>query len=490
MQSLNKNEIFDLTFKYVTSLAKKKPYNIQMKAINNHFKNHNSIDREVYFERFHTFSKRNSVLMCRDFVYKNDLLTFRKFYIASPQLYLYYTFQVFSIYFSIFQVEQPFNESNIKVFYSGLVSKDSNIQRNSTYDQEYSKFKTERESFKNNHVYVIDIQNFFDSIDLNKLYKKLYMLVGTDVDGKLALKNLKEMFNFLEINSLPQLHHSVASSVLSQIYLMDITKFINEKLVDNNWEAVRFVDDLYINLKSNHSYKSINSFLHSLSKLMYIDKLNINTTKSSKLTPKKFIKLVEETSLDTYNQVDNVSNKYNINSPSISKIVRDKVKNLLENDGHLFLEFIKDVKYVFSTRHLDLNEYNRIIQKHISIDGEDVSKVITDLVFSKEWKILSNEQLNQILKCIELLFFDPYRFSILYCLIFDYLNKDYINKKIDYKKFALFYDSPIRLLMIFEQFTLQGQLNHHDFKIAATQLHEIDPNAYIYFKEFIFENNI
>ena len=73
--------------------------------------------------------------------------------------------------------------------------------------------------------------------------------------GREAINNLKSLFIKFNIVSLPQLHYSIASSLLSQIYLVDITKEVDQLLQQNNWVGVRFVDDFCINLNKNSLIK-------------------------------------------------------------------------------------------------------------------------------------------------------------------------------------------------------------------------------------------
>ncbi|MCG1965172.1 hypothetical protein K4P28_06690 [Staphylococcus epidermidis] len=111
---MDKELVLNIAYYYVITVAKSKPYNIQMKAILNEF-NNKSIDINSYIKTFENFNNNNEAFICKDFVYKNNLATYRKFYIASPSLYLYYTFQVFELYFDITKNNNIFNYSNIDI---------------------------------------------------------------------------------------------------------------------------------------------------------------------------------------------------------------------------------------------------------------------------------------------------------------------------------------------------------------------------------------
>ena len=242
---MDKELVLNIAYYYVITVAKSKPYNIQMKAILNEF-NNKSIDINSYIETFETFNNNNEAFICKDFVYKNNLATYRKFYIASPSLYLYYTFQVFELYFDI--TKNIFNSSNIDIYYSGIVKENfKEIKENCDFNNQYEKYKKKQSEYKNNYVLITDIANFFDSISIDALLRKCDSLISS-YRGREAINNLKSLFIKFNIVSLPQLHYSIASSLLSQIYLVDITKEVDQLLQQNNWVGVRFVDDFCINL--------------------------------------------------------------------------------------------------------------------------------------------------------------------------------------------------------------------------------------------------
>ena len=139
---MDKELVLNIAYYYVITVAKSKPYNIQMKAILNEF-NNKSIDINSYIETFETFNNNNEAFICKDFVYKNNLATYRKFYIASPSLYLYYTFQVFELYFDI--TKNIFNSSNIDIYYSGIVKENfKEIKENCDFNNQYEKYKKKK----------------------------------------------------------------------------------------------------------------------------------------------------------------------------------------------------------------------------------------------------------------------------------------------------------------------------------------------------------
>lgn len=486
---MEREEVLELAYKYVLSVAKNKQYNIQMKAILNEFNGFESKELKIYLSEFEEFNKGQEQFICKDFVYKNNLSTYRNFYIVSPSLYLYYTFQVFELYFSVFQDENICDFSNMDVYYSGNIVNDfSKVKLHSDFNYSYNEFQEKQKEFAGNHVLITDIQSFFDGISSNYLFEKIRVLCNKDRD-KIALKNLREMFKVFKIESLPQLHYSVASSVLSQFYLFDVSKEVNELLEKNNWTAVRFVDDFYINLKSKHSYKDINRFLHEYSSLLFKDNLNLNINKTKKLTPKKYENKLSdiETLKNNYGELSSLENyiKFIPKKHAVNFEVKNKIDELLENNAKKLMNFVKEVSKVFETYGLDLERYNRKVKKYISINGEDASKVIKSLMFSKEWKTkIGKSNLEEIVKCTELVFFDPINFTIFYCLIDSYLELDNQNK---FEVFENFYNAPLRILIIFEQLTVQGHITKHEFLKMKQKFEEVDTNSTRYLEKYIFK---
>ncbi|MCD8865285.1 hypothetical protein [Staphylococcus arlettae] len=485
---MDKKLVLNIAYNYVITVAKSKPYNIQMKAILNEF-NNKSIDINSYIKTFENFNNNNEAFICKDFVYKNNLATYRKFYIVSPSLYLYYTYQTFELYFDIIKKNNIFNYSHIDIFYSGIVNEDFKaIKENCDFNNQYEEYKNKQAEYKNNYVLITDIANFFESINVDVLLSKCNSLVFS-YRGKDAINNLKGLFMRFNIASLPQLHYSIASSLLSQIYLVDITREADQLLQQNNWSGVRFVDDFCINLNKKFTYKDINKFLHEYSNLLYKENLNLNLSKTKRLTPKNFEKLIS-TNKDKSGYDENIKSieeylnlkkgKYSVNDS-----IKKKANSLLEDAGNEFMNFIVEVKKIYKSYGLDIKRYNKKVDKYFSINKEDSSKVIKHFIFNQEWKKeISEIDLKTIIECKELIYFDPMNFTILYCLIHSYLN---ISKNSHFDQFNNFYDAPLRNLMIFEQLTIQGFVSKQEFHKVKNSFQEIDKNAALFFEKYIFK---
>ena len=132
---------------------------------------------------------------------------------------------------------------------------------------------------------------------------------------------------------------------------------------------------------------------------------------------------------------------------------------------------------------MDIEKYNKKVKTYFSINNEDAQKVINHFIFSKLWQKLSELDLKKILACKELVYFDPIKFTTLYCLINSYIgnHKDKI-----FNEFDGFYPSPIRNLIIFEQLTIQTYISKQEFSDIKDRFKEIDNHSIIFFEQYIF----
>ncbi|WP_394206377.1 hypothetical protein [Lactococcus chungangensis] len=270
---MSEEEILIYSYDYLMSGARGRKYNLQFIAINNYFnKKENYPKLEDYNLDYDDFIKKYESFCVRDFVYKKDYYSTREMYLISPSHYLYYTFNVFK-YFYGNQERLNFSKNNIKVFYSGLLSfSDSNIYINSNYSNSYNKFQSEKLSFVGGRALVIDIQNFFKNISTKTLIEKLFEYNRSSECEK-SINNLDNFFKVNNFGSLPQLHYSISSSVLSQFYLISFTEEMNNILADEDCKAVRFVDDMVISLPKNKRKKKMNEVLNKLTYYLWKDRL-------------------------------------------------------------------------------------------------------------------------------------------------------------------------------------------------------------------------
>lgn len=452
---MTNEEILDLAYKYVKAVSKSKNYNLQAIAntnfINNYKKEDILNDLRLNVKKFCKYNKHDSV---RDFVYKNDYFTPRKMYLISPICYLYYTYLVFRIA-HIFIMDKDildFSIKNVDVFYSGkLVFEDKYIYQNSKFNESYSDFKERCSSFIGRPALKIDISNFFDSIKIKNLIDKLRRIINNSE----IINDLEYFFNFLRIDSLPQYHYSLASSILSQFYLIDFTNSLNESCEENNLYCIRFVDDMYIiHLEDSEDYnKKNNMLLNEFSYFLWKDSLALNFNKTKMLTSEEFKK-----------ENDFIDFSY-FEPYSIEKIVNLKIREIINNK--LLTKFIRALNRLEKDKGLDLAEYKKLVNKYISIEGDNSNKVINSLIYSK-WKRIPLEDMHFIINNWRFILFNPSQFTILYISIYRHLEKlkeiDNSGGKIKKILSFLFSDKTftIRDSLVAITYLIQSKFRHKD----------------------------
>lgn len=243
-------------------------------------KNFDKIMTERYFQdnilngRFLT--EENNYIICENYEMKDDG-TFRNKTLISPILYIYYT----AIGMEINNKYIQKRNSNISVRYAG------NYQKNQLhYKQEYYEFIKELE--ENSILYdtfiKIDIKDFYESIDINKMTNLLKNSIQMNEKEQMEFK---EFVAFIGNKKFPQIDGGIASSYLATIVYLDIIdnryyKIITDILGKNNFKMVRYADDLYIFFyKADYSLKKLeNRLTYEYSNLIHEYSLNLNMKKT------------------------------------------------------------------------------------------------------------------------------------------------------------------------------------------------------------------
>lgn len=470
---MNDDELLNLAFQYIINMANAKPYNIQAKAISNYFERgtNNLPEKDKYELEYDEFIKNYPINSAKDFIYKKDYYTTREMYLISPQHYLYYTYHTFKILHTIFHgvTAIDFSIYNFKVFYSGQISFKNTtngvVKNNSNFNNSYNQFQEERNAFVGNKVLAIDIQDFFKSIHCDKLIKILKKMDTSKLCEK-SINNLAEFYKKNDFISLPQLHYSIASSALSQLYLDNFTKKMSKILAKEQCIAVRFVDDIYIQLPKYKRQKAVNNMLNRLTFHLWKDGLNLNSAKTKVLNNKSYKKLVELVDEDYL--ISNRKSNYNT-----EKLISRKVDHLLNNNGHILLAFFKELKNIEHSNGIDLKMYNNLIDNFISIDGDHATKVINNLIYSEKWKFLDSDVLYSLLKDNSYVFFNPSQFMIFFMRVNHHL------ELIDKVKLS-FIDNFVTNLKRNEEFTFRESIVTIQFFL---QNKTIDPELVIKMKD-------
>ena len=434
-------EILDLAYKYVKEVAQSKRYNLQSIAITSYFKKKelDSLEKEEYLLSYEKFLEKYKCIILKDFIYKNDYFTPREMYIISPQYYLYYTFNVFKYcYIRYGRGVIDFSRELFQVFYSGhLEIEDNAFDGNKVnYDYSYQKFLVKRNSYAGSRVLSIDLQDFFKNIKIKKIIGKLdYGIDDKDISFAETIANISNFLN--QFSSLPQLHYSIASSLLSQVYLEKFTDEVSKLLLTNKYkgfEAIRYVDDMYFKMPLYTRYKKENEFLEKLSYILWKDDLNINSKKTKRYSKNEFIKFIEQKNNYPYESIQEASQPANY----FSKKIQSKVEELVKDEGEKLINFFKKLSVLYDRQGIALKEYYDLLDKYIEVEGGSVSKIFNHLMFAKNNFIsqigLSN--LYCILEAPTFVLFNPTQFTVLYIKMNDYIrsrgcNKDFLENLVE-----------------------------------------------------------
>jgi hypothetical protein len=475
-------EIKEMSFDYVTS--QKNKYNPQVFANKNYLL---GLGREkvlrILDKSIDTFFSQYNPYKVRDFVYKNDYFTPRNMYLINPLYYLYYTYIVFSIVNELFRTKHiDFSNENIKVFYNGYLDfgfSKKQITDNAVYHKSYKLFQKELKKYWGKPALKIDIKDFFNSIKVEKLIKKLKSLLGVNR----FVDELGEFFAHCSFYYLPQFHYSIASSILSQIYLTDFDNKIQELLVRENLQLIRYVDDMYIIfLDEIEDRKKTNTILNEISFMLWEDSLVLNTTKTEMLSVSEY-QMKTETLSNNYE--DEHYNKF-----SSGILIENKALEIIE-DGNLNL--IVDTLCKIERKYgIDLQKYNELLDKYVAINGGEVGKIFNNIIFGKKWIKLSEKEMVKLVRNWKYIFFNPNQFTVLYLMVYRHLEKKGIINNNGFKirellNYLFKNDSfTLRDTMVAVSYLFQSNLKHKDL---IKKIESINPNYVDFIQTFIIDRN-
>ncbi|UPJ16567.1 RNA-directed DNA polymerase [Bacillus cereus] len=422
------------------------------------------------------FCETNPVKKARDFVYKNDYFTPRNMHLINPLYYTYYTYIVFKIadLFLNGSGKLNFSRERMNIFYSGFLDMHSkeDIPRNAKFNTSYRLFQEEREKYFGMPVLKVDIQDFFNSIKVKSLINRLRAYLGEQS----VINDLEYFFDFCGFEHLPQFHYSIASSILSQFYLLDFDSKMYRTLVRENLLLIRFVDDMFIVYRDGKmNEKRNNDILNEISYFLWEEELVLNSSKTKLLSPQEYQDIFEliETEYD-FEEI----------SYSSEKIIEDRTDEILE-EGYLII-LIEKLCELEESVGIDLNEYKKLMREYISIDGEDTRKVLNNIIFSNKWKKMSKRDLKKIIENWRYILFNPAQFTILYILVCRHLEnrnvisgssiKEVLNYLFRNKNFN-FRDTLVAISYLFQ--------NHRKNKDLLNKVELVNPKYVDFVRSFI-----
>lgn len=433
---INDIEILEIAYKYIKQMSQSKKFNLQARGITSYFPNEELTleEKNMYLLNYDQFKNKQECIILKDFVYKNDFFTPREMYIISPEYYLYYTFNVFKYcYIKYGKGVIDFSKDNFQVFYAGYLELEKSAFDGNkvNYDYSYQKYLVVRDSFAGAKVLSIDLQDFFKNIKIKKLIKKMK---NTNIEDESIIKTINNIEGFLgNFSSLPQLHYSIASSLLSQVYLESFTEEVNSLLIEKEYsefKAVRYVDDMYFYMPLHIEDKRKNEFLEKISCILWEDDLNINTKKTKNYSKEEFESFIEQKNNYTYESIQEISAFSNYFNAKI----QNKVEELLKNDGEKLGCFLYQLSELYDNKGIELKEYYDILREQIEVEGGSISKVFNHLMFSNNNYIsqIGENNLYKVLSDSKFVLFNPSQFTILFIKM-----NDYIRSRGEFKDFSV-----------------------------------------------------
>src|SRR5699024_7394195 len=393
-----------LAFKYVKTMSRKKPYQLQSIAIKNFLANQDNkrfiedlnLDPKSFFDKYHS-------TLVKDLMFKNYSFEVRNMKLISPAHYFYYTKLVFELVLSNNDKIKSYEMERTDGFYSGLLCNNINQFKNtySIYNHSYKSFLEKLSYYVDHEILYIDFSDFFDSISIKKLVEILKMYYKDSF-----VIPLEEFFSKLNIDRLPQFHNSIASSLLSQEYLRLFDTEIQKILLDNNIRVVRFVDDMYfINEKPSpkKGEKFYYQLLDQMSRIAWKHHLSINGSKVKVYSDETVFKLDMVNKTSTF---------------VVEERIEERAKMISQEE---FLSFVEETDNLYRENGFNFKSFKKGFDQTFSIKGEDGQKVLNNFIYGGKWRKFELFALKKILSNYRFAFFLPNPLLILYLKIYDYV---------------------------------------------------------------------
>jgi len=462
----------NLAIYYVENLAGIKSFNLQSIAIQRFVKKVNKRDFKEDLNK--TLSEFNNIyppFITRDIIFKGNSLVTRNNKLVSPAHYFLYTKLVFDLVInrhsknSVISYKTPC----ITAYYSGNLFtnlNDIDTPRKIIFDYSYNNFQKQLINFEGKQAFVLDLENFFDSIKTENLLNVLY-----NKYDNADVKKLEELFHTLNINTLPQFHHSIASSILSQEYLAEFDREITKILLNKNIKMVRFVDDMYFFIMGpTLEERYFHTILDQINKVLWKYGLNINANKIK-------LYIEEEYKFE-------LAKGYNELYIKTDKRIDDKSSAIAVNGE--FLSFIREVNYLYQNKGFNIREFSSMFEKTFSINQEDGKKVLNNFVFSKKWMQLEDDDMKYIVQNYDFIFFMPDIFFTFYLMIYDYYERQFgrddetIRKVL--RKIDKYSKSSLRYLYSSIHYLIQRNFRRKRF---LKRINKFDNNLGYFIKQYI-----
>lgn len=338
-----------------------------------------------------------------NFLQKGDG-SFRDSSLIGPILYL--TLQ--SIGMEIHNRYNPMRPQGVSAYYAGNYN-----HLRPKYKQDYDDFYKELNASIGEYQYFIktDITSFYSNININKLIDRIDKNCNANsvVFSQTQLQLYKELLLYCGNGRFPLIENSIASSYLATIvYLDEIDTALYKYITTNmhcflSFRIVRYVDDMYILISSDKSieflYESYNEIRNEYSSILKSYGLALN---SKKCCLKKTTEINQELKKSLYDEFFN-GKKHNIEDLFAGALYR----------------FLQDLSIELLFDSVDVEEYNKLINKHFSSPDIEFtpSEVFNYFVYENDNELNSEKVVDEIVCLIEqsisFISLDPKRLTVM-----------------------------------------------------------------------------
>ena len=471
---------------------------------------------------YDNFIKNGGIFELNNFEFPENLAikpdgTLRTRYLLTPIIYLYYIAvgKYISTKFKTLDI------SNYDCYYAGDFALDEYHYKNS-----YNRFisKVEENAINYDYYLKLDINSFFDNIDLRKLKK---ILINNGSLNETEANVLEKLLFLCGNGKMPQTECGITSSYLATVcYLNNLDSLLVEYLSSysyfDSFKVTRYVDDIFIFFSLNKKIKLsqvendivnfLNNIYHDYS--LSINKMKISCKKSNKvyLDIKSFSFAedpeIEESVDDLFrkniinkflNEMIKCVNKNGINYKKYNEIVNSNFnsKKVRYHASQIYYSLIyKSSKWISKTETKDAlkraldSDYNIMVQDPKILTTLIMKTEDTELIkkmLEKLFAIYRNGEWNVICTYISLIYLFNSKFKHIDLLkiikekdliLYNYINK-YCKSSWHFRCF-----SPNNRKFVTESYKKQSNL----YYLSLMYIYELKNcnylNAYAYYKNY------
>lgn len=330
-------------------------------------------------------------------------------FFSYPMMVLFYSIGLYLLKLTEQFIKDNKNENIISLYGGDLKFSNGKLvikDETTSYPLQYYLFKksikSELDELKNKIIIRLDIQNYFDNINISKLLElinnhvKHSDKVANNYD-KNTIKLIEFYFKFLSNGALPQGENNLSAQFISYLYLffgdLETERLLNEVNSLHNeilkeFKIIRYLDDIYILLK----FEEIEDDILNLGVNIYEDKDIIALMEKKKISDKQVDKILNI----RFKRDKLIFDFLNLLTDAFDKILglrfnkKTEILRLEKNtDKEKLLNIIKKV----SGDIVDLDDYSEK-NPHLKIDK--LCEVLKQLKFLEPSDVFINDNKNLI----------------------------------------------------------------------------------------------